>query len=67
MKITYFPTEKMIVDYSSELAQVSLFAYQRNAILGILIEDFATHKRWREDSSKKHGLWDDEEYILHKI
>ena len=67
VKILHFPNEKMIVDYSSKRAQGSLFEFQRNTILGAVMEDFVLHKRWCEYSLKKCGLWHDEESGLHKL
>ena len=42
-KIVCCPTEKMVADYSAKPTQGSLFAYQRNLILGINKEEFDMH------------------------
>ena len=44
VKITCYPTENIIANYSSKPNQGSLYDFQRNAILGIRKKDFVIYK-----------------------
>ena len=67
VKMIYCPMEKMIADYSSKPTQETLFAYQRNTILGIKDEDFKVYKRWYKMILMKYDLWDEMEEDLDRI
>ena len=62
--MVYCPTEKMITDYSTKPTQGSLFACQRNLILGIDEKEFSMHKEWHKAVLVKYELWDDLEEDL---
>ena len=43
--MSHCQTEKMITDYSSELTQGSLFAFQRNITHDVKVDDFHMYKK----------------------
>ena len=67
MKITYFPTEEMVADYSSKPTQDGLFVKQRNTIQGMEINDFEMHKSWYERVLRKCDLLDNKEADLSTV
>ena len=67
VKMVYYPTEKMIANYSTKPTQGSLFVYQRNTIMGAKENEFAMHKTWYEKVLRKYELWDEMESDLETI
>ena len=67
VKLTHYPTEKMITDYSSKYTQGSLFMCQINSILGIKQDYFWTHKTCHRMVLENYDLWDDVEEDLNDL
>ena len=64
MKLLYYPTEEMIIDYSSKPTQGALFIWQRNVIQGINENIFPIYKAWYRRVLERYGLWDNLESDL---
>ena len=65
--IIYYPTKKIITDFSSKRIQGLMFKQQRNDIIGLKEKDFEMYKAQYRRIIKKYDLWDEEEDHLERI
>ena len=56
LKITYYPIEKIVADYSTKLVQSALFVYQWDAILGAKKEEYDMHENWYKKKLIEYDL-----------
>ena len=67
MNVVYYPTEKILVDFSSKPLQGKIFVVHRDAMMGICVDEFDTHKQWHKEVLQMHELWDELEYDLEEL
>ena len=64
VKITYYPTDKIVVDFSSKPLQRSIFILHYNIIQHISEKDFNLYKNWYYKVLKRYKLQDNFEIDL---
>ena len=58
VKIMYYPTEKMVADFSTKPLQGKVFVAHQNIIMRICEDDYRIHKQQYKEALKRYDLWD---------
>ena len=67
VRITCYPTDEIVADFSSKLLQGKLFNVHCIIMLGVSVEDYNLHKQQHEEALEQHILQSELKNNLDKL